>query len=553
MKKIVGLVAVAALTLAACTSGPTATETGVPTPSITGTELQVPEDLMASSDPCKTTQTVAGKKPGELISGFYPIPYNWSDDTTDINGDMQPFTAYRVVYASILRDENDIVPVCGTVVLPKQMQASPIKVLNWTHGTVGLTEKCAPFRKPTGMTQDIASGGLGNDGAGFSAFNEFIKANYLILATDYYTGLDGKGVLQPYAAGIAEAAQALDLMRAVTSIYATPRSKPEVHYATWGHSQGGGSALWVGQIAATYLSDPTFVPKAVVAAAPAGQFVATPEQPAAWVGKHLGDRDAYNFYLGKAPIGDFLFSYVMQAWNQINGAQGKWASIPQNLDLNAVLTPKAQVASDKVAREVCLDNWSKIDAVAPLEPFTRGPAGLGEALPFFTGTVDKMEKLPASGFGGYFNPRHPANAETGNRDNTPSLSNIDMTCLGGGGATAGTKAWCDALAFNMPGPYGKNPNVDKMPATSVPVMVAQGVHDNIVWCMTTNATTTNVDPRECLAAQYVYGVQNATPKWGGTIQANYYATTPAGKKADHFGVMPASSKDSVAFIMNAMG
>lgn len=524
MKKIVGLAAVAALLLAACTSAPTATETGIPTPPPSAVTSDLPEDLIMSADsedPC--TKEYQPTKAGIMLSNLWPIPGNWAAEN---NG-----TAFRYAYSSILRNATDVVAVCATVIVPNGQFALAPKTVNWAHGTVGLTEKCLPFRKANGAAQPLRAGGLGTNGAGINVLTNLMASKYVVIATDYYSGpgMGGTFPYQPYAAGVAEGAQVLDAMRA---FWDRLDVTPNVQYVTWGHSQGGGSSLWAGQIAAKYLPGTKYVLRGVLAAAPATQFVATPEQDAkhpSWTNNHLGDRDAYNFIDGALPIGDVLFSYVMQPWSRLGGG-GEWASLPSNtLDLTKVMTPKAVEVSEIVASKQCLDDISLLDPssyaalLKVLSAFTLDPAsGKIAADPFF-----------ADPFQGTFKKFAPAKSE----------SAIDRSCLDNDPRVA---AWCAALAWNMPGPNGINP-YDKMPANNVPMFIASTLSDNVVWCESKANPPLGAD---CLAQQFVESTGRAVN--GDNLTVRFYATAPDGKAPNHFGVMPASAKDSLDFITKAL-
>lgn len=60
-------------------------------------------------------------------------------------------------------DENDLQLVCGTVSAPTNgpvLFGSKGRMLNWTHGTVGITQDCLPSSDPAKLLWGKMPGGI---------------------------------------------------------------------------------------------------------------------------------------------------------------------------------------------------------------------------------------------------------------------------------------------------------------------------------------------------------------------------------------------------------
>ncbi|MBG6076690.1 alpha/beta fold hydrolase [Polaromonas sp. CG_9.11] len=149
--------------------------------------------------------------------------------------------------------------VSGTVSIPAgQAPAGGWPVINWTHGTTGLNEICAPSRDtdkgPEHPYIKVTSHLLDN----------FVKNGYAVVATDY----QGLGVadFHPFLQGVPNARNALDLLRAARTL------EPQIgkRYAVVGHSQGGQAGLFAAAQGPSYV--PNFKLVGNVAFAPALQI-----------------------------------------------------------------------------------------------------------------------------------------------------------------------------------------------------------------------------------------------------------------------------------------
>jgi pimeloyl-ACP methyl ester carboxylesterase len=157
--------------------------------------------------------------------------------------------AWKVLYHSRSVDGRDIA-VSGTVLTPTGPAPKGGRtIVTWAHGTTGVADACAPSKSPHAV-------------ANLPYVQQMLDAGYVVAATDY-EGLGTPGV-HPYLVGQSEGRSVLDAARAARAIGATHSG---THVLVFGHSQGGQSALFAGELAASYA--PELAVLGVVAAAPA--------------------------------------------------------------------------------------------------------------------------------------------------------------------------------------------------------------------------------------------------------------------------------------------
>lgn len=170
--------------------------------------------------------------------------------------DVPGARAWRVLYRS--EDANGAATVSsGMVFAPTAPPADGgYPVVAWAHGTVGMGTSCAPSRSSNPLGQ-------------LTWLNTMIANGWVVAATDY-AGLGTPGTLR-YLVGVDAAYDVLNSVRAASQLIATsPR------FMVYGHSQGGASALWTGELASTYAPELSIV--AVAAAAPAAELRALLDQ-----------------------------------------------------------------------------------------------------------------------------------------------------------------------------------------------------------------------------------------------------------------------------------
>lgn len=140
------------------------------------------------------------------------------------------------------------------MVVPDDIDQPPI--IAWDHGTTGAAVGCAPTLLP----DPLASGAMPDPAA-------VIAAGWAIVATDYI----GLGADSPheYLVGQPVGRATLDAVRAARQLMGVSLGG---QVAVWGHSQGGGAALWTGGLAASYAPEIDVV--GVAAMAPAANLPA---------------------------------------------------------------------------------------------------------------------------------------------------------------------------------------------------------------------------------------------------------------------------------------
>ena len=172
----------------------------------------------------------------------------------------------------------------GLVVLPRAPGTHP--VVAWAHSTPGFARQCAPSL----LEKPFSSGGFPD------VMADVVERGWAVVATDY-AGLGTDGT-QPYLIGSGEAYSVLDSVRAARQLVerAGRRAGGQLSDRTvvWGHSQGGGAALWTSQLQPRYAPD---VPISGTAAlAPASDLVSLVRT------------------MRSAPAGAVLSSYVVTAY-----------------------------------------------------------------------------------------------------------------------------------------------------------------------------------------------------------------------------------------------
>lgn len=342
-----GLVATAVVVtvmVGGCSSGPTASAVG----GAGVTPPAPPGDLYTPPNPLPPAP------PGTLI---------WAQRVTQ--PPLQPpATIWRILYHSQDRTGADLA-VSGFAIVPTAptQGGRPRRVYAWAHGSQGQGDQCAPSRQirnnlpPYGGQQ--AEGGA------------------VIVATDY-EGLGTPG--EPtYLVGSAEGHAVLDSVRAAAHLPGVGALGPVV---IAGESQGGGGALWAGQLARTYA--PELDVRGVVALAPAAEFTTI---------LRAIDAPPFNAYLG----------------NLLLAVDGLHAGYGQMFDPAQVLTPAALADLGTVSGE-CIDatiaRWRgrPLAALIAHDPATipplaeildaNGPGAADPGVPIFLGQGDRDQQIP---------------------------------------------------------------------------------------------------------------------------------------------------------------
>jgi alpha-beta hydrolase superfamily lysophospholipase len=257
MPRLALLVGALAL-VAGCSSGGSATVQPADTAATT---------TPVASSPSTAPGTNAADGAGTAPAGdaFYtppdPLPAGQPGDviwSRPFNGPAGSL-GYEVLYLSTTVDGHPVA-VSGVVIVPGPgAVAAPPEgrtVLSWAHGTTGLGDACAPSRQYVAGTASEAL-----------LAQLAISRGFVYTATDYQ-GLGPPGD-HPYVVGLSEGRNVLDAARAAERLSgsgAAPTSKVLV----WGHSQGGGAALFAAELAPTYAPDLQVI--GAIAGAPAAEL-----------------------------------------------------------------------------------------------------------------------------------------------------------------------------------------------------------------------------------------------------------------------------------------
>jgi uncharacterized membrane protein HdeD (DUF308 family)/alpha-beta hydrolase superfamily lysophospholipase len=253
---------------------------------------------------------------GRFAAGI-PEPDSFYDPPADLPAEpgvllrAEPFTqaipegteAWRILYTTT-RDDQTPAVASGVVMVPATRSADPLPVITWAHGTSGFAEGCAPSILPdTYNSKEL-----------YLIEQAVTQKGWAVVATDY-VGLGTRGP-HPYLVGDQEARSVLDATRAARQLEELSLQDETV---VWGHSQGGHSALWTGQIAESYASDAGVI--AVAALAPASNLPALVNS------------------LETLSVGSMLGAYVLEAYSQIY----------PDVNYDDVVTPRSQVLVEEIA------------------------------------------------------------------------------------------------------------------------------------------------------------------------------------------------------------
>jgi pimeloyl-ACP methyl ester carboxylesterase len=193
----------------------------------------------------------------------------------------QEAQAYGVLYRST-DPAGKPIGVSGVIIVPKgPVPPGGRPIVAWAHGTTGVVSDCAPS-----LLTDFYPTVPG--------LNDFLAKGFIVAATDY-PGLGPPGP-SPYLIGESEGRAVLDSVRAAQYL---PDANASNQFAVWGHSQGGHSSLFTGQLAKSYAPELSLVGVAVAA-------------PATHLQKLLRDDLP-------RPVGRVLSAMALYAWSTIYG------------------------------------------------------------------------------------------------------------------------------------------------------------------------------------------------------------------------------------------
>jgi alpha-beta hydrolase superfamily lysophospholipase len=204
--------------------------------------------------------------------------------------------------------------VASAVVVVSVNTRKPSPVIAWAHGTTGVARGCAPslFENPF---------------PNIPAFPAMVEEGWAYVATDYV----GQGTTggHAYLIGNDAARNVLDSLRAT-------RQMTDVTFDArtliWGHSQGGNTALWTGQLAPAYA--PELDIRGVAAIAPASDLEGLMRQ-----GQAL-------------PFGKILSAYIINSYT---------ATYP-DLRADDLASPWSRIIASDISSR-CIGGWDSLFSV----------------------------------------------------------------------------------------------------------------------------------------------------------------------------------------------
>lgn len=272
--------------------------------------------------------TLRGGSP--VVDEFYAAPRDVPDEPGLLiraepfeRGVPENAVGWRILYTTT-DHAGDPAVASGLVVVPAEGEDFP--VIDWTHGTTGFAEPCAPSL----AEEPFESGAL-------FLLPDILDNGWALVATDYL-GLGTPGP-HPYLIGRPSAHAALDARRAASELEEARLGEQTV---VWGHSQGGGAALWTGALADAYA--PELDLAGVAALAPASNLTGLIEN------------------LPDVPGGSIFESFVIAAYT----------AIYPDVTYREYVRPGAEVTVRQMA-ERCLAEPSSFVSVLDVLGLSRDP------------------------------------------------------------------------------------------------------------------------------------------------------------------------------------
>lgn len=184
---------------------------------------------------------------GEFYSGLPNVPpegklgllIKHESIATTVSGAQ----AWKIAYLSSDVNGNKTIAT-GILVAPLAKSDSHKRpIMAWAHGTTGTAQNCGPSQvldPAQPLNQYFLMNGTSWTDFGLPAMNAFIKAGYVLVATDYQ-GLGGGGKHQ-YTVAATQAQDVINSIRAATQLQEAQAGTKAIVY---GWSQGGGATLAV--------------------------------------------------------------------------------------------------------------------------------------------------------------------------------------------------------------------------------------------------------------------------------------------------------------------
>lgn len=254
--------------------------------------------------------------------------------------------AWRIAYIS--SDLNDRKTIStGLLIAPVgEAPKEGRPVISWAHGTTGTAQNCGPSQVinpavPLNL-YFVAAGNSWTD-HGVPAVETFIKAGYVVVATDYQ-GLGGGGKHQ-YTVAATNGRDAINAIRAAGDMKEVGAGKKAIIY---GWSQGGGTTIaaassgdYINQTGTAFdgielLGFVAMAPQDIAAAAPKGEMTEASSE---------------------ALLGGLVKSFSGNVFDFTHFAQNIWATqsaFPEKLQLADVFTDDGAKLVDEVMSNKCI-------------------------------------------------------------------------------------------------------------------------------------------------------------------------------------------------------
>lgn len=263
----------------------------------------------------------------------------------EIPAGIENAKAWKIAYISSDMQDHKTV-VTGIVVAPTTAApASGRPVVAWAHGTTGTAQTCGPsqvLNPAQPLNQYFLMNGNSWTDFGIPALAPFMKAGYVVVATDYQ-GLGGGGKHQ-YTVSVPQAHDVINSIRAVTQLQDAHASTNAIVY---GWSQGGGATITAAGLS-TYLNANDSVNNQIkllgfVAMAPYDIAVLMPD--------NIKTNAEATKYLQK--LSDSFGANIFNFTHYTQNLWGMVAAFPE-LKLSDLLTPTGVNAVNDVMERKCM-------------------------------------------------------------------------------------------------------------------------------------------------------------------------------------------------------
>lgn len=246
--------------------------------------------------------------------------------------------AWKIAYIS--SDVNNKRTIVTAIVVAPSDAGKDRPILAWAHGTTGTAQNTGPSQveNPAApLNEYFLIGGNSYTDYGLPAVEKFIKAGYVVVATDYQ-GLGGGGRHQ-YAVAVTNGRDVINSVRAVSSEQLGGAGKTSIAY---GWSQGGGAIL-------SMASDRDYIAEKGSASNDIlfkGFVALAPDDVAVELGNNPIDQENADKIMGALSAQfsvDMLnfIHYTMSLW-------GTQAAFPEQLKLTDVFTDEGALVIDEI-------------------------------------------------------------------------------------------------------------------------------------------------------------------------------------------------------------